>query len=261
SGLDSVGFFPTEPLIVGEVQNDSPASRAGFVPGDEILEIDGVSLPSAWSFREAMQKLNGKNADVLVRRDKAVLHLAAAAAYNEKEKVWQVGLIFHQDILETSLPPRQALKASWHVNTGIIKTSSSFIRGLFAGTSSPTLMAGPIRIAKMSGEVAQLGALQLLAFAALISTSLGFMNFLPIPALDGGVMLVLLIEMVLRRDFGLRFKIALQYAGTACILFLAAFAIINDLGVSELFFPMLILGIICFLLFRFGARILKRKNE
>ena len=132
-------------------------------------------------------------------------------------------------VLEARLSPRQALEASWRVNAGIIRASVMLLRGLFAGTTSPTLVAGPVRIAKMSGKVAQYGLRELLGFTAFVSISLAFMNFLPIPALDGGLLFVLLVEICTRRDLNARFKTALQYVGIACIISLVVFAVFNDL--------------------------------
>ena len=88
---------------------------------------------------------------------------------------------------------------------------------------------GPVGIAATTATVTKLGFSYLLNLIAQLSLSLAIFNFLPIPALDGGLLFVLLVEICTRRDLNARFKTALQYVGIACIISLVVFAVFNDL--------------------------------
>ena len=105
----------------------------------------------------------------------------------------------------------------------------SFLVGLIEQRMSPKSLAGPIGIARLSGQAARSGWPQLVMFMALISLNLGIFNLLPIPILDGGVITLLLLESVMRRDISFAVKERIVQVGLVFILLLFAFVIYNDI--------------------------------
>ena len=100
---------------------------------------------------------------------------------------------------------------------------------LFKGNVSIKEMAGPIMIAKIAGDTASAGLNALLSLMAFISINLGFINILPIPGLDGGHVLIALIEGMIRRDLPLKVKLGIQQAGLLILLMLFITIMVNDI--------------------------------
>ena len=103
------------------------------------------------------------------------------------------------------------------------------MRALFKGNVSIKEMAGPIMIAKIAGETASAGWSALLGLMAFISINLGFINILPIPGLDGGHVVIALIEGIIRRDIPLKVKMGIQQTGLVLLLLLFITIMVNDI--------------------------------
>src|SRR4029453_7800876 len=101
--------------------------------------------------------------------------------------------------------------------------------GLVTRETSPTQLMGPVAIAQMSGESAQLGLIALLALMAQISLNLGLLNLMPIPILDGGHIFIMAVEGLVRRDFSMRLKEKMLLAGFVVLMMLMVTVIYNDL--------------------------------
>ena len=132
-------------------------------------------------------------------------------------------VIYRPEPVDTILLGGKAIASS---SAEIIKTVS----GLITGSISPSHLIGPVGLAQIAGESSELGWRALLAAMAFISLNLGLCNLLPIPILDGGHMVMLLVEGVLRRDVPFGFRKALVGAGALAMLFLLVTTIYNDLG-------------------------------
>ena len=105
-----------------------------------------------------------------------------------------------------------------------------FLEGIVERSLSPKSLEGPIRIAQMSGESAREGAISYFGLMAAVSLNLAIFNLLPIPILDGGVILMLFVEMLLRRDLDLRVKEAVVKVGFVFLMVVVVFVIYNDLS-------------------------------
>ena len=143
--------------------------------------------------------------------------LGIAAAHDETT------LIVKQETLFSAIG--FGVAHSWDVIAG----SGDFISGLFSGRASPDQLSGPIGIAKMSGEVAKAGLSALIGFAGLISVSIGFLNLMPIPMLDGGHLVLFIIEAVRRRALDQRATEILFRVGLGLLLCLTLFSLYVDL--------------------------------
>jgi regulator of sigma E protease len=105
-----------------------------------------------------------------------------------------------------------------------------FLSGIVERRMSPKSLSGPIGIAQLSGEAAREGALPFIDLMALVSLNLAIFNLLPIPILDGGVILMLLVEMIMRRDLSLRVKETVFKLGFVFLMAIMAFALYNDIS-------------------------------
>jgi regulator of sigma E protease len=122
----------------------------------------------------------------------------------------------------------EAFVTGWVATWTILKHTAESIGGLFVGRGSVKDLAGPVGIAKMTGETARQGAGDLFELLALISVNIGFLNILPIPALDGGHLVMVLIEGVRRRPLSTKLKLSIQQVGMLLLLALIAVVVFND---------------------------------
>lgn len=185
-------------IQVIEVLTDSPAKKAGFEVGDDILAVNGVSYTDIDKFSEALALENGKVAVQIKRKgiEKEIEvkpeFLKDAGKIGIGVGLIQSGIVKYpwykaigEGIVETGVVTKEILKAIWKA------TSSLWTK------QSPGLdIAGPVGIAVITGQVVNLGIVYILQFAALLSINLAIINILPLPALDGGRILFLVIEKI-----------------------------------------------------------------
>jgi regulator of sigma E protease len=119
---------------------------------------------------------------------------------------------------------------SWHQNVQSTKLIYQFLQGIIERRMSAKSLEGPIRIAQLSGQAAREGAVVYIGLMAAVSLNLAIFNLLPIPILDGGVMLMLLVEMLLRRDLSLRIKEAIVRVGFVFLMMVVVFVLYNDIA-------------------------------
>ncbi len=223
---------------VASVMADSAADVAGFQAGDIVLSVEGQPVESFID----LQRIVGMNAGVAlhfrVQREATELALVATPRSELRESIagqrrmGVLGISAARD--ETTIQIRQetlagaigfGFRQSWEV----IASSGDFIAGLFSGRSSPDQLSGPIGIAKMSGEVAKSGVSALIGFAGLISVSIGLLNLMPIPLLDGGHLVLYGVEALRKRALNQRATDFIFRIGLAFILCLTLFSLYIDL--------------------------------
>ena len=143
--------------------------------------------------------------------------------------MWAIGIGISDQLTHIDPGVFEALKMSvvqnWEATVLILRT----LGGLFTGETSPKQLMGPVGIASLSGESAEAGLIPLLGLLASISLNLGLLNLLPIPVLDGGHILILLLEGIARRDFSMRVKERMLVAGFVLLMVLMVTVIYNDL--------------------------------
>ncbi len=235
-GRDEIGYAgwaPDIPSVLGAVEPGFPAAKAGLKVGDRILALDGHRIAGSGALIRALQLGQGKRADFTVERSGKELHFGIQPIYGdlmgEGEKKWRIGVNFRREIVVRQLPWDGAFVASLEDNLRSCLVTLDLLGKLLTRRMSARSISGPIGIAQLSGEAYKEGMPALLMMVSFISLQLGIFNLLPIPILDGGVILLLLIEGLIRRDLSMRVRERVAQVGMAFLLLLAVFVMYNDL--------------------------------
>jgi len=225
------GWDPVLPGVLQEVEPGLPASKAGLKPGDEIVGVNGHKVFYFPSVAYAIQTGNGKPVTFDVIRAGKELQITVQPIYGELmgERRWRVGFAFRTGMVIRHMPWGQALKVSLKDNASSCLATFDVLGKILTGRMSARSLSGPIGIAQLSGEAYRAGLPELIMLVAFISLQLGIFNLLPIPVLDGGVILMLMVEGLLRRDLSLEVKERFVQVGIVFLLLLAAFVMYNDL--------------------------------
>jgi regulator of sigma E protease len=226
-----VGWDPVLPGVLETVERGLPASKAGLKPGDEIVGIDGHQVLYFPSIAHAIQTGDGKPVTFEVIRAGKKLDITVQPTYGELggEQRWRVGFGFRSGMVVRRLPWGRAFSASLNDNARNLLATFDVLGKILTRRMSARSLSGPIGIAQLSGEAYRAGFPELLMLVAFISLQLGIFNLLPIPVLDGGVILLLVVEGLLQRDLSMEVKERFVQAGIVFLLLLAAFVMYNDL--------------------------------
>lgn len=228
-----IGILPPAPAAkVSQVVENSPAEQAGLVSGDEILAIDGIAVNNWVDMAMQISDKPAKSLVLTIVRGQQQLDvsLITNAITIEGKQYGQIGL--YRPLLENMTLRFGPLEAIWQSidynwrSTTI--TLRSLGRMLTARMSSENL-SGPITIARLAGHTVKSGYADFLKFLAIISVSLGLLNLLPIPILDGGHLLYFLIEAITGKAPSEKTMLYGQQVGIAMILMLMAVAFYNDI--------------------------------
>jgi len=234
SEVGSAGWYPGEPVVVGRVESGTPAAKAGIKEDDRIVALDGQPLPSIESMIERLQQTKDKPVELTVIRHGQNLSFQMTPVLSKtedpKEQRYRLGFLNKSETKVTTLPFGQAFSLSLEQNKKYSLLILELAKKLVQGKVSPRMVSGPIGIAQDAGYAAQQkGWSPLMELTAGISLNLGIFNLLPIPILDGGVILFLLIEGLMRRDVSLRIKERVYQAAFVFLVLFAVMVIYNDL--------------------------------
>jgi len=228
----SVGWVPEQNITVTELVAGMPAGKAGIQLNDHIIAINGVAMHSVYSIIHYLQSNGDKPVDVTVERNGKELHFTMTAAKKEEngQTGYRLGFGIAGYVKVEKLPFDKALSMSLQENKRYSLLIVDLVHKMLEHKVSIKQMEGPIGIARASGDAArQPGWTPLLQLMAMISLNLGIFNLLPIPILDGGIILLLIIEALLRRDISLRIKERIYQTAFVFLLLFAAVVIYNDL--------------------------------
>jgi regulator of sigma E protease len=225
-----LGFAPIRPILE-DVAPGYPAQRAGLKENDLIAAVDGQKIQWWGEFTERVRGSNGKPVALDVDRKGQLLHLVVTpqAATNEHgETVYQIGVQVHEDTAYKRVAFPEGARYAGLVTVEKIKETAGIVGKLFSGRVSLKQLQGPVGISRAAGQAARKGPLAIISLMVLISVNLGILNLLPIPILDGGHILLLGIEGVLRRDMSLAFKERFVQVGLVFLLVVFAIVMYND---------------------------------
>jgi regulator of sigma E protease len=218
--------------VAGYVKGNDAAEKAGLQKGDVLLTINGQALRSISRLPEVIEQTKGAPINMTYSR-KGVVHqvmLTPVQREVEGQQRWLIGVLLEQPMEVVKLPLLEAFTESCHRNLQYAKLIFRFLEGIIERRMSPKSIEGPFRIAQMSGQAARDGAIPFIELMAGVSLNLAIFNLLPIPILDGGVILMLLIEMLLRRDLDLKIKEAVLKVGFVFLMVVVVFVLYNDLS-------------------------------
>ena len=232
--LGKLGLDVARPrAILGRIGEDGAAARAGLRSGDEITAVNGRPATDALAFIETVRAAPGKVLSLSVLRDGRILTVDVTPA-----EITQAGKSVGRIQAEVSTAPEmvvrragplqatgQAIVKTWETTTLTLRMLGKMI----TGDVSLKNITGPITIADYAGQTARIGLISFLSYIAFISISLGVMNLLPIPILDGGLLLYYSVEVFTGRPVSERFGELAQRAGIGILMTLMMVAVFNDI--------------------------------
>ena len=233
------------PAQIQEVQKDSPAYVSGVENGDIILSINNKKVSSLLDVSTYINTSIKENIELKVLRNSQEIDLKVKPKVVQGEdslgnkvnkkiigiKVSPLNNEFNRERLGPATALFYAVKETWFVT----KVSLEFVISMFKGKGDTTQLGGPIKIAKITGQVAQHGFIAFLSIMAYISISLGFINLFPIPMLDGGHLMFYAFEKILGRPLTQRTQEGFFRIGLFLLVFLMLFTTVNDLKDLGLF--------------------------
>ena len=199
-----------------------------------ILRVNGDTVPS-WG--ELVRSITGSGGDSLrldVQRGDTSLQVTVVPTFRAVRELgetaprWLIGANANPPVVHVSLPIGQAIVSAFLDTAERTATVVAFLGKLVTGQVSMREVGGPVLIAQLSGQAAQLGIVQLLRFVAFISLNLAVLNLLPIPVLDGGHVMFLLVEAVRRKPVSLALRMRLTQVGFVVLIGLMILALSND---------------------------------
>jgi regulator of sigma E protease len=221
AGIGGAGLEP----VVGKVLPNSPAAAVGIRAGDRILTANGQPVRALEDYATVSDGQKTKPVTIEVARGAERLSFALAPSTDPKLALWR-GVYPQTKLFKLAFIP--ALQYSLNENWRMLRFTFSAIGRLFRSEGSVKELSGPINIARISADALRMGWLPTIGLMAMISLQLGVMNLLPIPVLDGGHIMILLIEGIARRELSLRVKERIQQVGFAVLATLMIVVLYND---------------------------------
>ena len=237
AGLFNIAGIPEPYAGVGVVQPESAADKAGMTAGDRIVAIDGREITWFKELRDMIRARPGTRTEIVVLREGERIPLTAIPTpkkeTGEDGQEMEVGLLgVAQDPAQFGYERRNPLSATWRaveISYNMTTMVLSAVGEIVTGKRDTKELGGPIRIAQMSGQVAQGSIDNLIFFVAMLSINLGLINLFPIPLLDGGHLFFYLAEAIRGRPLGPRVQEYGFRFGLVLLVFLMIFVTWNDL--------------------------------
>ncbi|RYD40988.1 MAG: RIP metalloprotease RseP, partial [Verrucomicrobiaceae bacterium] len=228
----------TVPAVIGEVIAGSVAEAAGFEPGDTILSVDGYVVRGFEDFQRYVATSPAREVIIEVERGTSTdtLRLVPEPVviqdrFGNDQRIGRIGVsrnIEGTDIKLYRPGPVEAVGMTVDEIRFIVQRTAAFLGDFFVGRGDVQQLSGPVKVAKVSGEVATLGIIALINLMALLSLNIGIFNLLPVPMLDGGHLMYYLIEAVRGRPLSMRVQEIGFRFGFALVLALMVFTLFND---------------------------------
>jgi regulator of sigma E protease len=239
-----VGLFlqlVKNPIKIDSVVPDAPAARAGLRGGDLILAMDGHAFHTLDPMVDYLQAGNGKPVTLTVSRNGQTIAPVVVNPSNQNgDSAWRLGFTYEPPVdIPTRNEPMPFFSAVAKSQDFCVESSSMIfgvLKGLFTHKVSMSQLSGPVGIARMAGDAAESkGWTYKIGLAAMISLNLGVLNLLPFPILDGGMILFLLIESVIRRNINIDVKERIYQGAFVMLIAFFAFVLFNDVSKLPIF--------------------------
>lgn len=234
----------TIPPVIGEVVSGGVAAEAGMMAGDEVVSVDGFKVNGFSDFQRLIATSPGRPVTILVNRGGSEMTFVVtpevveeADQFGNRHKTGRLGVartVEQSDVTLYRPGPVEAIGMTTEEIRFIVARTAAFLGDFFVGRGDVEQLGGPVKIAKVSGEVATLGILALVNLAALLSLNVGLFNLLPVPMLDGGHLLYYLVEAVRGRPLSPRAQELGFRVGFAIVATLMVFTLLNDTLLSAL---------------------------
>jgi regulator of sigma E protease len=225
------GWLPRQPFIVTALEKDMPGEQSGLKIGDEIVAVDGTPIRATGAMQAYLQTTKDRpvHLELLRQNERVTLTVTPKLTQIDPQtKSYRIGFASEPMQVE-KLPVAEAFSRSVEECRKLSGLIFDLIGRMAERKVSMKQMSGPIEIVRVSGEmVHHRSANDLMEFMAMISLQLGLFNLLPIPILDGGLIAMLLVESVMRRDINEAIKIRLYQAAFVCLVLFAGMVIFND---------------------------------
>jgi regulator of sigma E protease len=234
--LAAIGLIPRMqdgPIAVNSVAGGTPAARAGLEAGDQIVRVDDLAPHSLPTLHAYLDDRGATPATLQILRKGQPMTIALTpelVSSDPRTPQYQIGITLQPIPVQVSQLPladafRQSAKDNRHDSTLILRV----LKGLFTRHVSVKQMSGPVGIAQDISLAWTMGVWTLLKLVSVISLNLGIFNLLPVPILDGGMILFLVIESVIRRDVNFEIKERVYQVAFVCIILFAVFVLFNDI--------------------------------
>ena len=220
------------PPVIGEVMPSTSAASAGLLPGDRVLEIDGIRIRNFNDMRGLVVESPNKRLSFVLQRDsrEIVVYVTPNSQYNKELQI-DIGILGVKSPPVGEFTKLGLIEAIKEASSDAFHWSVIILRGI--GRAATLNMqqgevGGPVRIAEMSGTVLNQGFVPFVLFTAVISINLGLINLLPVPALDGGHLAFFLLEALRGRPLPIWLQAVMMRGGIAILLGLTLFLVVND---------------------------------
>jgi regulator of sigma E protease len=221
---------------IGQVTPGSPAERAGILQGDVVLSVEGIKLEGWEHLKGLVHDQAGKPLSISVKRGDEVLTMVITPEetvvkneFGEEIKSALIGIVSAGEYAEVRVGPLGAIREGILDTLKWIKLTFLVIIKLFQGVVSVKTVGGPIMIGQMTGELVQEDVSYLVPFMAIISVNLGILNLFPIPILDGGLIVFLLLELMVGKPLSIKTREIAQKIGLSLLILLMAVVFYNDI--------------------------------
>lgn len=226
--------------VIGRVEPFSPAAKAGLKKGDRIVAVDGQSTPSWQDWGNLVRENAGRNLRIAYLRDgvhrQTTLLPESVESFDRSQIIGRIGVLAAEDeawrkrITEHYFPTfPESVAMAWDKTAGYAAMTVKFFGKLLVGDASLSHISGPLTIADVAGQTAKIGWQPYMEFLALVSLSLGVMNLLPVPVLDGGHLVYYTAELIRGKPLSMRVQEMGVRLGVALMLTMMLLAFMNDI--------------------------------
>jgi len=229
--IDTVFGYPKMAAVVDQVAPGMPAERAGMMAGDQIVEVNGQRVENWYQVSEAIRGSNGQPLQIVLQRGDRQLHLQIKPVYAPSrggEMIWQIGMGQRSERFYRELGLTESVKYGALGSLALGRQIVGIVGQLITRQVSLKELQGVLGIGREAGRAVKRGPVDFVNLMAVISLNLGILNLLPIPILDGGHILMLSVEGIIRRDLSVTVKERFVQVGLVFLLVILAIVMYND---------------------------------